>query len=157
MECSPRKSLWYEPFRYLSNQRGKNSSSGACLIFPLAWQEVKLIILISFSQYRMTYNLYIAAFAGAGITILALVSVEGQFEVWPFLWLMWQSDAQSVGSEASQASMTDDSCTIALCSSLSADTGSIQAAVMSGGGPARHAAIILSCSITEAVISTSNY
>lgn len=25
-------------------------------------------------QYRMTYDLYIAAFAGAGITLLALVS-----------------------------------------------------------------------------------
>lgn len=26
------------------------------------------------SQYRMTYDLYVAAFAGAGITLLALVS-----------------------------------------------------------------------------------
>lgn len=25
-------------------------------------------------QYQMTYNLYVAAFAGAGITVLALVS-----------------------------------------------------------------------------------
>lgn len=29
---------------------------------------------ISSFQYRMTYDLYIAAFAGAGITLLALVS-----------------------------------------------------------------------------------
>lgn len=29
---------------------------------------------ISPYQYRMTYDLYIAAFAGAGITLLALVS-----------------------------------------------------------------------------------
>lgn len=29
---------------------------------------------ISSYQYRMTYDLYIAAFAGAGITLLALVS-----------------------------------------------------------------------------------
>jgi len=33
-----------------------------------------LLMQISSHQYQMTYNLYIAAFAGAGITLLALVS-----------------------------------------------------------------------------------
>lgn len=34
---------------------------------------------ISFFQYRVTYDLYIAAFAGAGITLLALVSDNAFF------------------------------------------------------------------------------
>lgn len=86
---------------------------------------------ISSFQYRMTYDLYIAAFAGAGITLLALVSdcastrvnlaARPQWGTTIVLWHMWLSDGQSVGGEASQASMTDDSCTIALCSSFSAD------------------------------------
>lgn len=90
---------------------------------------------ISSFQYRMTYDLYIAAFAGAGITLLALVSDYASARVslallpkWGttiVLWLMWLGDAQSVGAEASQASMTDDFCTIALCSSFSADTNII--------------------------------
>lgn len=90
---------------------------------------------ISSYQYRMTYDLYIAAFAGAGITLLALVSdyssTGANLDALPqwgttiVLWLMWLSDAQSVGGEASQASITDDFCTIALCSSFSADTNII--------------------------------
>lgn len=87
---------------------------------------------ISFCQYQMTYDLYIAAFAGAGITLLALVSDHGSTGAYSaglpqwgntiVLWLMWLNDTQSVGDEASQAFMTDDLCTIALCSNFSADT-----------------------------------
>lgn len=89
-----------------------------------------LMQIFSF-QYRMTYDLYIAAFAGAGITLLALVSdyasARASLAVLPrwgtiVLWHMWLSDARSVGAEASEASMTDDFCTIALCSPFSADT-----------------------------------
>lgn len=53
---------------------------------------------ISSYQYRMTYDLYIAAFAGAGITLLALVSYYGsagaysaalpQWGTTTVLWLM---------------------------------------------------------------------
>lgn len=32
---------------------------------------------ISSRQYRMTYDLYVAAFAGAGVTLMALVSDYG--------------------------------------------------------------------------------
>lgn len=37
---------------------------------------------ISPHQYRMTYDLYVAAFAGAGITLMALVSDYGSAVTW---------------------------------------------------------------------------
>lgn len=77
----------------------------------------------------MTYDLYVAAFAGAGITVLALVSdwapACASLAALPWWYNNGSCDAQSVGAEASQAPMTDDSCTIALCSLLSADTNII--------------------------------
>lgn len=126
----------------MQDQRGKNQEIiqvlHSCSTIYLMWNEADMsspLMQISSYQYQMTYDLYIAAFAGAGITLLALVSdyasaganlaVLPQWGTTIVLWLMWLSDAPSVGSEASQASMTDDFCTIALCSFFSADTNII--------------------------------
>lgn len=142
VERSARESLWYNSVHCMQDQRGKNQEIiqvlHSCSTIYLMWNEADMsspLMQISSYQYQMTYDLYIAAFAGAGITLLALVSdyasaganlaVLQQWGTTIVLWLMWLSDAPSVGSEASQASMTDDFCTIALCSFFSADTNII--------------------------------
>lgn len=73
MECSTREGLWYDPVRCLQNQRGENQYE--VNFSDMKWSHVITNAKIPSYQYQMTYDLYIAAFAGAGITLLALVSV----------------------------------------------------------------------------------
>lgn len=84
MECSAGESLWYNSVHCLQDQRGKDQeiiqALQSCSTICLARNEddiLSLLMKIPFCQYRMTYDLYIAAFAGAGITLLALVSDHG--------------------------------------------------------------------------------
>lgn len=129
VECSAGEGLWYNSVHCLQDQRGENQEI-CCRVYQI---KMPPLTQISPYQYRMTYDLYIAAFAGAGITLLALVSgsVGAYLAVLPqrgttmVFWLIWLGDAESVGDEASQAFMTDDLCTVALCSTLSADTNII--------------------------------
>lgn len=98
---------------------------------------------ISSRQYRMTYDLYVAAFAGAGITLMALVSDYGSAVTW-LQWgttialpLMWLGAAESVGDEASPAFVTDDLwtvCSLFLCLSKHKHYNN---AVMFGASPDR--------------------
>lgn len=81
MECSARESLWYDSVQCLQDQRGKDQgiiqALQSCSTTGLTWNKAGMLsplMQIPSFQYRMTYDLYIAAFAGAGITLLALVS-----------------------------------------------------------------------------------
>ena len=81
MECSTRESLWYDSVQCLQDQGGKDQEIIQALLSYSTTgltrnkaDMLSALMQISSFQYRMTYDLYIAAFAGAGITLLALVS-----------------------------------------------------------------------------------
>lgn len=93
MECYSRESLWNDPVKRVQNKRGKPSlrlcvipdppseSVGTSItVLPCSGTVCLFSLSPLTSQFFLTYDLYIAAFAGAGITLLALVSTR--LEAW---------------------------------------------------------------------------
>lgn len=85
MERSPRKGVWDDPVKCVQDKRGKtchSMSSRKTFLkaelthsgFAVSVQDFTFHFWLVF-QFFLTYDLYIAAFAGAGMTVLALVSV----------------------------------------------------------------------------------